>query len=314
MSTPLKELPVRHTRSGAIRRVGVEIELGGLSEERVAELVRQCLGGEIDDRPSQGRRVRGGMLGDVEVYLDSRYLADAQTALEKRLRHLAAAVVPVEIVSGPLDPADIVTFDGMVSVLRDAGATGTSAGLFLGFGVHFNPEVTGFGLNDVLPTLTAFALYEDALRHEAHIDISRRALPFVAPYPRALVDALAQGGIADMNALIDLYLDNAPSRNHALDMLALFTHLDPDRVARIMDITPIGARPTYHYRLPDCRIDEEGWSLGLEWNRWVTVEKIAQDQALLDRLRLAWQQHRASFTTLRGDWAITSGRLVREAL
>lgn len=314
MSDSLKELPEPRTRSGDLRRVGVEVELGGLSEARVAEIVKQELGGEIDNRPAQGRLVRGSRLGDVEVYLDSRYLADADSGLEKRIRELAAAVVPVEIVTGPVHPSDIPTLDAVMQTLRGAGATGTNAGIFLGFGVHFNPEVTGTDLSDILPTLTAFALYEDALRATAKIDLSRRALPFVDPYPRALVDALAQGDIADMEALIDLYLQKAPSRNHALDMLALFTHLDPDRVGAVMDLTPIGARPTYHYRLPDCRIDEDDWSLVLEWNRWVLIEQIAARPDLLDRLRQGWIAHRASYTTLRGDWAVTSQKLVQEAL
>ncbi|MGY9049146.1 MAG: amidoligase family protein [Rhodobacterales bacterium] len=302
------------TNAGEIRRVGVEVELGGLSEERVAEIMQQDLGGDIDTRPEQGSVLRGSSLGDVEVYLDSRYLADAETQLEKCIREIAAAVVPVEIVTAPLQPSDIPKLDAVLQSLRRAGATGTNAGIFLGFGVHFNPEVTGTDLSDVLPILTAFALYEDALRDEAHIDLSRRALPFVDPYPRALVDALARGGIADMTALIDLYLKKAPSRNHALDMLALFTHLDPDRVGKVMDLKPIGARPTYHYRLPDCRMDEDDWSLALEWNRWVTVEKIAQNAALLDQLKDGWKKHRGSFTSLRGDWTKASRTMVQAAL
>ncbi len=314
MSDSLQDLPTPRNMQGDLRRVGIEVELGGLSEERVAEIVKDALGGEIDNRPSQGRLVRNSSLGDIEVYLDSRYLADAETHLEKRIRELAAVVVPVEIVTGPLTPAQIPVLDDLLQTLRGAGATGTNAGVFLGFGVHFNPEVTGTELSDVLPVLTAFALYEDALRSEADIDLSRRALPFVDPYPRALIDALAKGDIKDMSALIDLYLKRTPSRNHALDMLALFTHLDAEKVGKTMDLEPISARPTYHYRLPDCRIDEDGWSLALEWNRWVLIERIAANPALLDQLKAGWLEHRASLTSLRGDWAKTSRRMVQEAL
>ncbi len=313
MSVRLHDLPAPRTSAGELRHVGVEVELGGLSEDRVAQLVQAHLGGVLGDRTEQGYMVKGTSLGDIEVYLDSRYLAYASTQLEKRVRAIAAAVVPVEIVTGPLLPAAISTLDDLLRMLRAAGATGTKAGIFLGFGVHFNPEVEGTGIGDILPVLTAFALYEDALRAEAHIDLARRALPFVAPYPRALVDALARGGIADMAGLIDLYLRHAPSRNHALDMLALFSHLDPVRVGRVMDLEPISARPTFHYRLPDCRIDEDDWSLALEWNRWILIERIAANPALLERLAVAWLEHRASFTTLRGDWARTSARIVEAA-
>ncbi|WP_146585593.1 amidoligase family protein [Puniceibacterium confluentis] len=314
MCVTIDQLPQPCTSAGKPRRVGVEVELGGLTEEHVADIVQAHLGGRIDTRPAQGRLVRDTSLGDIEVYLDSRYLADAETELEKRLRELASVVVPVEVVTEPLLPSDIPVLDDMLPKLRRAGATGTRAGILLGFGVHFNPEVTGTELSDILPVLTAFALYEDALRETAQIDISRRALPFVDPYPRALVDALARGGISDTAQLIDLYLKHAPSRNYALDMMALFAHLDPERVGKVMDLEPISARPTYHFRLPDCRVDEADWSLALEWNRWVLIERIAADAALLERLKSAWHAHRASYLTLRGDWTRTSLDLVQGAL
>jgi hypothetical protein len=316
LSTPsartARSLPRPRTAAGDVRRVGVEVELGGLDEKTVADAVRDVCGGTITDA-TRGRVVKSSAIGDVEVYLDSRFLNEAKDGIGAKMRELAGAVVPVEIVTAPLRPDQIGDLDSLMAHLRDLGATGTNAGVLLGFGVHFNPEVTGETLDDILPTLTAYALAEDALRAEARIDLSRRALPFVDPYPRALVDALARGGIRSVPALIDLYLKHAASRNYGLDMLALFTHLDRDRVAATMDLTPIGARPTYHLRLPDCRIDEPGWSLVLEWNRWVRVEQIAADPDLLAKLAKGWQDHRAHLTSLRGDWAETSGNLISEA-
>ena len=309
---PLHPLPRPDTASGDPRRVGVEVELGGLPEPRVAEAVREELGGEIVGA-RRGVTVEGGRLGDVEVYLDSRFLNEAKEGIGAKMRELAGSVVPVEIVTEPIAPADIAVLDGLMARLRGLGATGTKAGVLLGFGVHFNPEVTGETLDDILPVLTAFALCEDHLRAEADIDLSRRLLPFVDPYPRALLDALAAGGVSSLPKLIDTYLDHAASRNHGLDMLALFAHLDRDRVAARMDMTPISARPTYHLRLPDCRIDEADWSLALEWNRWVRIERIAADTALLARLTEAWKAHRNALVTTRGDWADTSGKLIAEA-
>lgn len=303
----LHPLPCARTRTGNLRRVGVEVELGGLTEEQVAIAVRDVLGGQIETL-DPGRVVKDTSLGDIEVYLDSRWLTDAGEGLRDVARH----IVPVEIVTAPIVPEDIAQLDDLMTHLRKLGATGTNAGMLLGFGVHFNPEVTGETLDDILPTLTAFALSEDALRAEAQIDLSRRMMPFVGPYPRKLVDALAEGGIADLKALIELYLRLAPSRNHGLDMLALFAHLDHDAVAGALDMASITGRPTYHYRLPDCRIDEEGWSLVLEWNRWVRVEEIAANSDLLKQLADAWIAHRSALTTLRGDWAVTSGAILKK--
>ena len=46
----------------------------------------------------------------------------------------------------------------------------------------------------------------------------------------------------------------------------------------------VKARPTFHYRLPDCRVNEPGWSVADAWNRWVYVESLAADTDLLAEL------------------------------
>lgn len=308
MTDPLP-LPLPNRRDGAPRRVGVEIELGALPEADVTGHLADVLGGRAE-RADKGWTLAGSDLGDVQVYLDSRFVDQSDSALGRAVRDVARTVVPVEIVTQPILPDRIAALDAALARLAGAGATGTSAGPLLGFGVHFNPEVTGEGLDDILPVMTAFALLEDHLRAVAGIDLSRRALPFVGPWPRALVDRLAGDPPDTIPALIDLYLELAPSRNHALDMLCLFAHLDRDRVAARLDMAMIGARPTWHFRLPDCRVDEPGWSLALEWNRWVLVETVAQDAALMDRLRTAWADHRAALTTIRTDWAPRARALI----
>ena len=313
MTSELAALPTPTNAEGAPRRVGVEIELGALDESRVTEILCETLGGEAEKVHGKGWKVKGSRLGDLQVYLDSRYLDDDDNRrLAQVLREVARNVVPVEIVTEPILPDQIAEFDEALDRLAAEGATGTAAGVLLGFGVHFNPEVTGSELSDILPVVTAFALLEDHLRHIAGIDLARRALPFVDPYPRNLVDALARGGLTSLEDLIDLYIKLAPSRNYALDMLCLFAHLDRQRVSRSIDMTSISPRPTYHFRLPDCRIDEPDWSLALEWNRWVLVERVANDPLLLNRLKRAWLEHRASLTTVRGDWAERSRELLMD--
>lgn len=305
----LAALPKPDTADGDPRRVGVEIEFGALAEEQVTDVITGRLGGDVAQRDERGYVVSDTALGDIEVYLDTQYLKRAESGLAQRIHDIARQVVPVEIVTGPIVPAQIADLDDLCADLAAAGATGTAAGVFLGFGVHFNPEVTGEGLEDILPTLRAFAFLEDAIREAADIDLSRRVMPYVDTYPRALLDGLAQN-VPSRAALIDLYLDRAPSRNHGLDMLCLFAHLDCDRVAAAMDMNLISARPTYHYRLPDCRIDEADWSLALEWNRWVRVEEVANDPDLIATLCSAWQDHRGRLTTMRSDWARRSAEIV----
>ncbi|MFD1343352.1 amidoligase family protein [Litorisediminicola beolgyonensis] len=306
----LAPLPKPRTREGRLRRVGVEIEFGALQETRVAEIVQELFGGEVRRRSDKGLLVCDSTLGDIELYLDSQYLRDDGSKLEKSLHDLARSVVPVEIVTEPIEPAQIADLDRLVTRLRDEGATGTAAGVFLGFGVHFNPEVVAMDADEIVPVLHAFAFTENALREAMQIDFSRRVLPFVDPYPKALLDALATEEIGDLDDLMRVYLKNAPSRNHGLDMLCILAEHDADRVRNTLGDALVSARPTYHYRLPDCRIDEPGWSLALEWNRWVRVEEMAEDAELIADLRAGWRAHSAALTTRRADWVKRSAAMV----
>lgn len=88
------------------------------------------------------------------------------------------------------------------------------------------------------------------------------------------------------------YLAHNPTRNRPLDMLPLLAHLDSRRVLHAAeDKHLVKARPAFHYRLPNCMIDEPAWTLAQEWNRWVAVERLAADPEKLasmsrDYLRL----------------------------
>jgi hypothetical protein len=39
----------------------------------------------------------------------------------------------------------------------------------------------------------------------------------------------------------------------------------------------IKPRPAFHYRLPNCLVDEPDWTIAREWNTWVAVERLAHD-------------------------------------
>ncbi|ETX11686.1 hypothetical protein OCH239_19030 [Roseivivax halodurans JCM 10272] len=298
----LRPLPRAETAGGRPRRVGVEIEFGGLPESEVAKIVSTECGGSVEQGEEKGLVVKGSELGDVQIYLDTALLSKPGTRFEESLHDLARTVVPVEIVTSPILPEKIVELDRTLLTLQRQGATGTASGITAGFGVHFNPEIVSDELSDILPVLAMFAFCEDSLRRDMGLDLSRRMLPFVDPYPRTLLDGLAAGGLHGVGDLIDLYLERSASRNHGLDMLCVFAHLDKDRVAAKMDISSVSPRPTFHYRLPDCRIDEPDWSLALEWNRWVRIEDLAEDSGLLRELEREWKIHRASYRTMRGDW------------
>ncbi|WP_164870907.1 amidoligase family protein [Mesobaculum littorinae] len=306
---PVALLPHPQDAEGNPRRVGVEVECGGLTEERLAGIATQVLGGSARRTAGYEFAVTDTSIGDLQVMLDTALKDHAQTELVRRGLDMGRGVIPVEFVTDPILPTDLVHVDAFCRALRAAGATGTRDGAFLGFGVHLNVTAAGLGVDGVLPTLRAFALMEAWLRRADPIDASRRILPFVDPYPARFVDALAAPDAAgwDMKSLIDTYLRLTPSRNRGLDMLPLIRHLAPDRVQNEVDgASSIKARPAYHYRLPDCRIDDPDWSVTREWNRWVRVERVAADPAALDALADGWRKYRSRRLPFgRGNWALT---------
>jgi len=304
-------LPRPDGADGAPRRTGVEIELGGLTEDRVAAILQDALGGRAE--PAEGRdwAVVDSPLGRIEVYLDTVLRTGRFQALRDAGLELGRDVIPVEIVTEPLDRAGLIALDDAREALRRAGATGTRSGLFLGFGVHLNIQIASGAAPDVVRPLLAYALIEDWLRLKDPIDESRRVLPFTDPYPKDFVRGLvALGPDAALGPVIDLYLRETPTRNRGLDMLPVFAHLDPARVeAALTEAT--SARPAFHFRLPDCRIDEPGWSLDHEWRRWHCVERVAGDVAALEALSRAWEDEHGALTLFRSGWGARAGEMLR---
>jgi hypothetical protein len=37
-------------------------------------------------------------------------------------------------------------------------------------------------------------------------------------------------------------------------------------------------RPAFHYRLPNCRVDDPSWRVAREWNYWIAIEELAADR------------------------------------
>lgn len=307
------ELPNPARDDGTPRLTGVEIELGGLDEAAVAATCVRVLGGRSHQAEPHLWKVTGSSVGDLEIVLDTALTKAETTLLRDLALRLGRDVIPVEIVTEPLERAGMEALEPLVAALREAGARGSGAGVVYGFGVHFNPEIASKRAADVIGPLLAYALIEDWLRWAWPIDESRRILPFTAPYPTAFVrDLIALGPQGNLDRAIGIYLDHCPSRNHGLDMLPLFAHLRPGSLPDGLRAAT-GARPTFHFRLPDCLIDDPGWSLAAEWLRWVTVERVAADADLVARLCTAWSQEHGRVTIFRQFWAERCGEILGAA-
>jgi hypothetical protein len=171
------------------------------------------------------------------------------------------------------------------ALLRE-DAEGTKKSILYGFGFQLNPELPSLEAEPMCRYLRAFIALYDWLLAVIDVDITRAYSPYVDAFPveyRKLV--LTPGYAPDLDTLIGDYLDHNPTRNRPLDMLPAFASLQKDRVlAAAKEHDHVKPRPTFHYRLPNCLVDDPSWSFALEWNRWVEVERLAEDRARLDEI------------------------------
>ncbi|MEL7092990.1 MAG: amidoligase family protein [Pseudomonadota bacterium] len=295
-------LPIPDTAEGRPRKLGVEVEFTGLPEEVAAKVWARSTGGSVR-QDGAAWICDTAPFGACRFYLDTKYRDDLDRLGNDIALGAARMVVPVELVSDPFDPAHLPAFDAGLGALRTAGAEGTGASVMYGFGVHLNVEIARRDGDHVARVATSFALLEPLLREVIGIDVSRRVLPFVDPYPRAMVTALANADAMDIAALADIGLDHTTSRNHGLDLLPIFAECAPDAVRRNVDPkTKITARPAYHYRLPESRIDRDGWGLAGAWRLWRAIEGVAGHDAALSALKDGWRDWSSDPHLTRDSW------------
>lgn len=279
------------TEDGEERRVGIEIEFGGLDGRRTARFLAEHLNGRLTETDPYAYRIEGTELGDFEVTLDTAYahyegepdgfFEQVGSKLANLVGAAAELVVPYEVVTPPIRFSDLYRVDGLLRALRDFGGEGTEASVFYAFGLHLNPQAPSLKTESVTAILKAFALLSPWLWREVDPDPTRRLLRFADAYDGEYVAKLADPSYwPELPVLIDDYLAANPSRNRDLDMLPLFAFLDEERVRKSLPHEKIHPRPAFHYRLPDARLGDSSWCLAKEWNHWVRVEKLAQRDKL----------------------------------
>ncbi len=293
--------PNTETEGGAARRVGVEIEFAGLPGPAAADVLKASVGGRVVERGVHRYAIEGTALGDLSLEIDTRFAHSKSPQDESQLvetarevfGNVAQLVVPYEVITPPLALDDLPRIDAVVEGLRDAGAKGTAANPLYAFGVHLNPEACSLRPDYLLQIMRAFTLLNDDLRAAIRPDASRRLIGWAAPYSDEYSDRILSEGYApSLSQLIRDYVHSNPGRNYDLDMLPLFAEADESLTNSLVGDMLSSPRPAFHYRLPDCRIDEPGWSLAKEWNRWVEVERLADDADRFAALRRDWLRAR----------------------
>lgn len=313
--------PVASTDDGRMRRVGFEIEVGGLGAAAVAAVVATVFDGRVTTDHAHCRRVETD-LGTFTVELDTRFAhpgpADgvlepgpwlreilmARDDLERWASGLygdiATGLVPTEVVCPPVPLDRLDRLGPLVPALRAAGAEGTAQGLLYAFGTQLNVEAPALTAECITAYIQAYLLLSEWLRSQIEVDRLRILLPFVDRFPQGFRRLMLDPDHApDMARLIDDVLAHNPTRNRELDLLPLLAAIDEGRVRRVLPDEKIKPRPTFHYRLPNTALDTPDWDLATEWRRWLAVEGLAAD----DTTRRRMMAHAREADAAGGSWS-----------
>ena len=328
MSQQFSDPPQPRTQDGQPRRVGVEIEYAKLDVSQSAKLVQELYGGVQKPDGLHRITVSGSDHGDFLIELDlrllhrelrgedpdddefQRFLKELDRDLTKAAGDVAGLLVPCEIACPPIAYSDLGVVQTLIDRLREAGAIGTSSSLLAAFGLQLNVELASLETNDILRQMRAYLLLSEWLREEIGVNLKRRLATFIDPFPARYVEKVIDPGYApDQGRLIDDYIQANPTRYKELDLLPLFAHLDKERVRARLPDAKINPRPTFHYRLPDSRIDDPKWTLAQEWDTWLVVERVAADADILERLQDAYFDYRSQLLPM--GWSERVRRILR---
>lgn len=308
------------TDTGEERRIGVEIELSGLDYKALVSLCEKLLGGTACLYSRYVTKVATD-LGEFTVELDSDPIKDLELRderLPESVRELgghamevidaaAEKIVPLEIISPPLPMTELERVETLCDELCSAGALGSREAIYYAFGLQLNPELPDLEPATLVRYLQAFAALYDWLKDRHQIDISRKFTSYIEPWDNRYIDRLiGENYTPDMEELMRHYLRHNPTRNKALDLMPLFAHINSDLLAEYVKDPRIKSRPTLHYRLPDCDIDNPHWHFSTVWNDWVVLEQVANNRDDLESLVKAFRDSRKlSFHNLTHNWVDT---------
>jgi hypothetical protein len=296
---------------GKARRVGVEFEFAGLSYKQVTNCLQDLYGGSLSSTHPFEHYVKDSQLGEFKVELDAKILkqiaASHQANLQQAstfettsfdlLSSAAVRFVPWEIVTPPLLMEALPQLERLISALRDLGALGTRHAVYTAFGMHLNPEVPIEDSRCILAYLQAFFCLYDWIHKQESIDISRRLSTYINHFDEEYIQIVIHPQYRpSLTQLVSDYLFHNQTRNRSLDMLPLFAHLKPQQVHDSIQDERIKSRPTFHYRLPNCDIDQPEWALYDTWSRWLMVEALAADEDLRNAFCDAYRQHLDRFS------------------
>jgi len=316
--------PVVNNSAGKPRKVGLEVEFAGIELDEVARIIQKLFGGYLKKEHRYHYKVVDTSLGDFRIELDARILRkmarqdvfgrlgfdldeDSQKSIEDIVDRLAMAVVPLEVVMPPVPIQQLDQMEMLRKALQENKAEGTHASLVHAFGMHLNIEVPNLKVDTLLSYLRSFIIVYPWLLEMLDIDISRRISPFIDPFPQKYVHRILDVDYApDQEQFMADYIQYNPTRNRPLDFMPIFGLRKENYIQSVLEGEKNSPRPTFHYRLPNSRIDNPDWRFVDEWNVWLVVEKLAADEEMLRRMsRLYIFREEVTVISFRKEWAKT---------
>lgn len=293
---------------GAERRVGVELEMAGLEPLEIVACIQAVFGGELERHSRFEYSVNHTTLGRFAVELDASYLKSIGYKLEKSqhrddefsieniatdiITAAAEQIVPWEIASPPVPLSRLHEITRLFEQLRAAGALGTRSSIVYAFGLHLNPELPAVDVTTILQYLRAFLCLFEWIAEEDDTDLTRRLTSYINHFSKAyILKVLDPGYRPDLYQFMADYMEANPSRNRTLDLLPLFAWLDETFLRANIDDPRVKGRPTLHYRLPNCDIDNPLWNLDQPWTEWLEVERLANAPDILQAMCVEYREH-----------------------
>ncbi|QFU75720.1 amidoligase [Halioglobus maricola] len=313
--------PVLLDSSDEPRRAGFEFEFGNLPIAETSSALCEALGGRLETLSPFEAIIHDSSLGRLKVERDANILKAGRYRkwlgnlglefepgslgheLETNIDNASRGLVPCEVVTAPIPLTEIQQLDILVDTLNKMGAEGTQQSIIYAFGLHINASIPRLDAPTTLAYIQSFLLLHAWIMELAETDRTRRYLTrYIDPFPPEYVQlALDNSYQPSSHRLVADYMQHNPTRNRALDMLPILSMLDEKTV--LENLSPeerelVSARPAFHYRLPDCKVNEPDWSVSSAWNRWVMVETLAADDSLRSELIDTWQEHSEHFSLL----------------
>jgi hypothetical protein len=327
-----KSPPKTLTPEGDERKVGFELEFTGVEMDEAAAILQSLYGGSVSKLSTYQFEVKESRFGTFKLELDAQILRDKKyekllrtmgvnvsgikniESIEDLMKTFASSVVPFEIVTPPIPLSSMNQMNSLVDELRRRKVKGTGSSFVYAFGLHLNPEAADLSAESILNHLRAYVMLDPWIRRDGKINMSRKITPFINEYEEKYILHILDPGYApSIETLIVDYFRFGNSRNRPLDLLPLFMHINKELTSSLIEEKITSSRPTYHYRLPNCSLEDVNWTLAGEWNRWVLVEIMAADEKMLNRYSRAWLRlKRETLVGFENKWIELINRWVNE--